>query len=181
MQFDTGMTFNHEMTPATAKETIAQWNRAFAPVSERFPIGGLQSAENAASAAGKVGSFFKGLNTNTVLGVNAALGQMTGMAFNAGYDREVSEAQNYATNNLRFGAGAAINQQNYVNAYARDAAQSRAAMNIGSSFGPVGSLVAAAVNSSRTVSPNLNTSYSTGGSMVNGTSDASASTSTATQ
>lgn len=165
-----------DMTPFNSVGIMNEWNNAGQSVEEEFPVGGLQSeslqgveygAEAFETGEAVAGSAVPGLGE--ILIANAMVAQ----GFQSSYDNELSSARNFGNTAFRYGPGANMNAAAFDAKATEDVSEEKSVMAISSMFGPPGTAVGALINAfsgSAGSSANLNTTYSTSGAMVNGTS-----------
>jgi len=194
-------------TPQNSRAIMNDWINTGMSRSQQFPIGGTRATDAAPASQPLNPVEFQGLDAtastepyeigtealSTEVGAsvldavpgagelfiaNQIMGQISGGIFNSQYDTDLTSARAYATTAFRYGSGSAMNPQNYLSSQESLVSQEKANMSIGSMFGPFGSMIAGSINSHLTPSINLDTTFSTGGYMSNGTSAASVDTST---
>lgn len=169
-----------ELTPFNARALINEWNNYMPsnplPTIEENPIEWSAEAstlEVGAAESAAVPGF------GEILAANQIGGQLMGNIFDQSYNVDLQNAQTFVNSNMRYGAGSSMNESNYMSAVNSQVSQEKSNMAIGSAFGPLGSAIAAGINANLTpINVDLDTTFSTGGYMSNGTSAASANTST---
>lgn len=155
---------NTQVPQGNSSFTISTPRELTAGEINNIPI--EEGVEDTALAAEEVGG-----EAIPGVGEAMAMGALAGQGLKSVYTQDEQQAEAASQSQFRYGLGSQMNQSNYIAQLQSNLANEKSTIDLGTLFGPAGVALGGILNA---IFPqqqaDLNTTFSTGGQMVNGTS-----------